>query len=158
MFKHRLFFGFLLFLVLASCQRLDPIYTDLQGSYSGTILIEELYLSYNEGVAQQDTLVQNILVDELAEMTIEDNEYFTCGQSGFLAIQNDSVQFIQDIESSSSLSCPHFFGAIPQYRHRLEITADSLKIDLFIEGVGELIGSHNRKYSRIKRQLRLMRN
>lgn len=158
MIKYSLFFAFFAIVILTGCQRLDPIFMDLQGSYRGTILIDELYLNYNEGVAQQDTLVQTVFADELAEMIIKDNEYVTCGQAGILAIQNDSVQFIFNTAPSSTFSCPNFFGAIPQYKHRLELTADSLKIDLFVEGVGELIGSKNREYFRIKRQLRLERN
>lgn len=148
------FFSFVHF----GCERLDPIFNELEGSYSGTILIDEVYRSYDEGVVQQDTLVQEILVNEALEFSIVGDAFESCGEFGVIRIMGDSLQFFIESKASNNQGCGSFFSAFPQYAYQFIISADSLKVDLHEEGVTDLFGSHNRQYIRINRQLRLKRN
>jgi hypothetical protein len=153
----QLVFCFLCLSLVCSCNRVDPVLLALEGSYSGTIFIEEETWSYQEGTLNQDTLYQTLFAEEQIEIMIRKDQYEVCRESGTLVTEANQLVFITNEVAADTAGCPPFFASFPQYSYTFSQEGDSLKLDLLEEGIIELFGARNREAIRITRRLRVVR-
>jgi len=103
--------------ILTAC-RVDPEIQAFEGTYSGTLLIDEQSWRYEEGIAQQDTLYSTAYFFGPTTVTFEKDKYTSAYQSGFFAVSEGTVSFIADpdpVDCPLDTTCISFFHTFPQY-------------------------------------------